>query len=265
MEKLDSTGCVQTIFVTEKAKIIAVATCLRVEETIYLTSENPIGEWLEKYIIMEDLVVEEVNFKSVLIIGKSAPDVIRRYFRQDSISAASVYCASNKESTSIGYSQNDWGLPGFILLYQGTLPPSLRPKLNEGATEVLETIRIESGISSGRDVHDINPLEAGLESLVSFTKGCYIGQEVIARLDTYQKVQKKFTGFIFERRPIAPAGKIFSGETEVGWITSSCWSWKLNRQIALGYLRTQAEKDGLSFRGSASAERVGVRAHSLPF
>ena len=55
------------------------------------------------------------------------------------------------------------------------------------------TPRIEAGIPGPEaELNDrVNPLEAGLEEFVSFTKGCYVGQEVIARLDTYDKVQRR--------------------------------------------------------------------------
>ena len=46
---------------------------------------------------------------------------------------------------------------------------------------------------------ETNPLECGLKQYVSFTKGCYIGQEVIARLDTYDKISKHMVGFKFDK------------------------------------------------------------------
>ncbi len=65
-----------------------------------------------------------------------------------------------------------------------------------------ETLRIEYGIPKfGKEMtNETNPLECGLEKYVSFTKGCYIGQEVIARLDTYDKISKHMVGFKIEKR-----------------------------------------------------------------
>ena len=62
----------------------------------------------------------------------------------------------------------------------------------------LEIVRIEQGVPKhGAELgEDYNPLEAGLELHISGTKGCYIGQEVILRLNTYQKVQKRLRGIV---------------------------------------------------------------------
>ncbi len=62
-----------------------------------------------------------------------------------------------------------------------------------------ETFRIARGIPDiGRELtNDFNPFEVGLRDAISMTKGCYIGQEVIARLDTYQKVKRKLVGILF--------------------------------------------------------------------
>ncbi len=63
---------------------------------------------------------------------------------------------------------------------------------DETGPEVFEAWRIERGLpASGRELtEDWNPLEAGLRDHVSFTKGCYVGQEVVARLNTYDKVSR---------------------------------------------------------------------------
>ena len=63
-----------------------------------------------------------------------------------------------------------------------------------------DAFRISRGIPAfGAEISNaFNPYEAGLAHAISFTKGCYIGQEVIARLDTYEKVQRELVGLMFE-------------------------------------------------------------------
>ncbi len=85
---------------------------------------------------------------------------------------------------------------------------------------------------------ETNPLECGLEKYVSFTKGCYIGQEVIARLDTYDKISKHMVGFKFDKMP-EPADelKVSIDDKECGYITSTAHSEKFGN-IGLGFIKT---------------------------
>ncbi len=85
---------------------------------------------------------------------------------------------------------------------------------------------------------ETNPHEANLLDDVSFTKGCYIGQEVVARLDTYEKVQRFLRGVRFdgEEAPAPGAGLRKDGK-EVGRITSAAFSPREGRAIALALVR----------------------------
>ena len=120
----------------------------------------------------------------------------------------------------------------------------LRP-VGFGASEIL---RIEAGILRyGVDMDEEMTLpETGLEEIAaSETKGCYPGQEVVARTKTYGGLNRKVTGLIFEKgllpaggdkiysREAAPAGGTAS-EKEIGRVTSACISPRLNKGIAIG-------------------------------
>ena len=85
----------------------------------------------------------------------------------------------------------------------------------------LEHARIEAAFRRpGAELNDrVNPLEAGLEEFVSFTKGCYVGQEVIARLDTYDKVQRRLVR-LDAPDGTAPGESLTSGTRTAGWVTS---------------------------------------------
>ncbi|MEM7244532.1 MAG: hypothetical protein AAF533_04275 [Acidobacteriota bacterium] len=69
--------------------------------------------------------------------------------------------------------------------------------------EAVEQLRVECGVPAfGKELHDKrHALEGGLMPFVSFTKGCYTGQEVVARQDTYDKVVRRLVGFVFAGRP----------------------------------------------------------------
>jgi folate-binding protein YgfZ len=116
---------------------------------------------------------------------------------------------------------------------------------DEGATpvgsEALDVLRIEAGIPRyGIDMDDTRVvLETGLDEAVSFTKGCYIGQEIIARIHWRGHVAKKLAGVQFDDRIQARAGDKFlsTDGKEIGLLTSAVFSPRLNRTVALGYLK----------------------------
>lgn len=125
----------------------------------------------------------------------------------------------------------------------------------------LETARIESGIPRfGQDMDETNlPPEAGLEArAISYSKGCYIGQEVIARIRTYGQVAKILRGL---RLPADLAtlpvkgDKLFAGEKEVGQITSAVPG------LALGYVRKEHQAPGttLMLRTAGGERSVTVQ------
>jgi folate-binding protein YgfZ len=81
--------------------------------------------------------------------------------------------------------------------------------------------------------------ETGLErETVSMTKGCYIGQEIIARVDTYGSLSRKLMRLICEGSTVPqPHDPILKEGTTIGEITSACFSPTLQRPIALGYVK----------------------------
>jgi folate-binding protein YgfZ len=107
--------------------------------------------------------------------------------------------------------------------------------------DVFETLRIEAGVGRfGEDMDETNVVtEANLDDAVSFTKGCYIGQEIIARIKYRGHVAKKLSGLTFEGEHIVKGGAVIrSGEgKDIGRITSVTFSPRLARTIALGYVR----------------------------
>jgi folate-binding protein YgfZ len=109
----------------------------------------------------------------------------------------------------------------------------------------LEVLRIESGIPQfGIDMdEDTIPLEAGIENrAISFTKGCYVGQEVIVRVlhRGHGRVAKKLVPLAVEvndEAGLPPRGTaIVKGEREIGKLTSVAWSPTLAKGVALGYV-----------------------------
>ena len=109
--------------------------------------------------------------------------------------------------------------------------------------------------------------ETNLDDAVSFTKGCYIGQEIIARIKYRGHVAKKLAGLILEGEVSAESGaKIFSvDDKEIGRVTSAGFSPRLGRTIALGYLKYDYLAPGTRVEVVASEERIAAHVAELPF
>jgi folate-binding protein YgfZ len=109
------------------------------------------------------------------------------------------------------------------------------------SAEAAETLRIEAGIGAfGKDMDETNVItEANLDDSVSFTKGCYIGQEIIARIKYRGHVAKKLTGLTLENSDAIAVGEVIKAADgkEIGRVTSTTFSPALNRTIALAYVR----------------------------
>jgi tRNA-modifying protein YgfZ len=115
-------------------------------------------------------------------------------------------------------------------------------------TDAVEAKRIEAGFPYfGRDVTDENlPQEVGRDQqAISFTKGCYLGQETVARIDALGHVNKLLAGVRFQAAEIPPPGtRLRAGEKEVGHVTSACFSPSLQAPLALAYVRRLHAKPG---------------------
>lgn len=133
--------------------------------------------------------------------------------------------------------------------------------------EAYEVLRIESGLPwHGRDVTaDTLALEAGYEAAISFRKGCYLGQEVMERVTARGHVNRKLVGLEIAGIVVPAAGaRLFVEARDVGWVTSSAWSWRLGHVIALAYVRREHLQPATTVVvGDAPGTPSKVRA--LPF
>jgi len=132
-------------------------------------------------------------------------------------------------------------------------------------TQALETLRIEAGIPRyGQELgEDTIPNEAGLWNALSFSKGCYVGQEIVERARSRGHVNWKLMGLAVESEtPPAAGDKLACDGKEIGEVTSSCISPTLGKTVALAYLRREVAEPGtkLDFPSGTVAEVV-----ALPF
>ena len=134
--------------------------------------------------------------------------------------------------------------------------------------EAYNTNRVEAGIPLyGFDMDETHlPLEAGLQSAISFTKGCYMGQEIVARATYRGQINWQLSGLLLpDPIPLASGTKIQKEGKEIGHITSSVYSPTLGRAIALGYLRREFTESGTSLLVDREGEEIPCVVASLPF
>jgi aminomethyltransferase len=135
--------------------------------------------------------------------------------------------------------------------------------------DALEVLRIEAGVPRyGVDVDETTVVpEAGLDDAVSYTKGCYIGQEIIARIKYRGHVAKKLTGVVFEGRAnVEPGARIRSiDDREIGRLTSVAFSPRLARTIALGYVKYDSLAGGTAVKVASRESEFQAEVHELPF
>jgi len=137
--------------------------------------------------------------------------------------------------------------------------------------QALEMARIEAGIPRfGLDMDDTNLApEAGIEErAISYTKGCYIGQEVIARIRTYGQVAKALRGLRFAASiKVLPkrGDKLYRGDTEIGYVTSAAPSPTLKSNIALAYVRREHNEIGTELLVRTASGNLAARIVPLPF
>ena len=135
--------------------------------------------------------------------------------------------------------------------------------------EALEIARIEAGIPRfGLEMDATNlPPEAGIDArAVSYAKGCYIGQEVLARIRTYGQVAKSLRGLRLADglKSLPQKGdKVFEGEKEIGYVSSAIYSPTLKSNLALAYLRRELKSDTVTLRSVGGESPAQVVA--LPF
>lgn len=134
----------------------------------------------------------------------------------------------------------------------------------EVARDALESWRIALGLpaSPAELNEDYNPLEAGLWEAVSFDKGCYVGQEVVARLRTYDKVSRKIVA-VEARPPLPePGATLSSAGRAFGTLTSLRREPGSDRALGLAYVKLRSYTQGML--AEAEPERSPVTLRDLP-
>jgi folate-binding protein YgfZ len=214
---------------------------------------------LEKYIIADDvrLADRSPDFARFGLEGPRAAEVVAPWLGDAAAPAPDSWCDATLGGLRVVLAAFGWsGGPGYQLIVPAQAADTAAAALDaavrasgggEGDAQVLEVLRIEAGIPRlGAELdEEVLPAEAHLtERAVSFEKGCYTGQEIVARLDARGHVQHVLVGLRFASDALPePGAEIEADGRRVGEVTSACRSAQAGA-IGLGYVRcAQAAAD----------------------
>lgn len=164
------------------------------------------------------------------------------------------------------------GRPGVTLIAPADDAPAVRAAvgLPDLSPDAFDGLRIEAGTPIfGRDVTPANlPQEVGRDArAISFVKGCYLGQETVARLDALGHVNKILVGAVVddpEAVPPSPGSPIRAGGLDVGTVTSSARSPGWGRAVVLGYVKVAQATPGTPLVVDGDGGPVGLTVRALP-
>ncbi|HXD32749.1 MAG TPA: aminomethyltransferase family protein [Pyrinomonadaceae bacterium] len=229
---------------------------------------------VQRFTLAGDFRVEDLTDKTALLslLGAGAASIIQNVFGEAAVNVQpfQVVQAPFQSSSATIVRSTHTCEHGFDLIVPAEIAREFWDALmNAGARavgyEAFEILRVEAGIPRyGIDMDDTNVVsETGLDDAISFTKGCYIGQEIIARIKYRGHVAKRLTGVVFNGSvSVARGAKLTSvDDKEIGRITSSTDSPRLGRTIALAYVKY----DYLAPGTKVKVDEVSGLVVELPF
>ncbi|CAG0935034.1 aminomethyltransferase [Thermoflexales bacterium] len=268
-----------TVFTTPIARIIdRTIVYVRQDDVLMLTSRGNqarVRQWLRKYIFFNDDVqiadvTEETGMLSVY--GATANQVMAQVTDED-FSALPLHHWRTTQIAEVEVMiarADPIAQGGFHLVFGKDAHASLWPALLEVdvvplSEETYQVLRVEAGQPEiGHELgDDYIPLEANLWNDVSFKKGCYTGQEIIARMESRQKLAKRLVGLRFAEAVALPA-TLWLAEQEVGVVTSVVHSPALG-WIGLGYLKAAGGSAGQVVQSRSGERMVQTAVAALPF
>jgi glycine cleavage system T protein len=269
----------------QQGKVLADLRVLCAMNSLYLDFWQPLKdtilEHLNRYLIADEVEIADRSeeYATLSLQGPSSEALVRDLAGQAELPQKTAHHAMlNADGAAICIVRDSYtGESGFdLIIPEGDLA-SVAQRLTEAGRQVgavwigqeaLEILRIEAGIPLyGVDFSEDNLLlETGLDSHVSFTKGCYLGQEIVERVRSRGHVNKKLRGLMLDGPvPAAHGDVIRAGEKQIGTITSSTCSPKLARAIALGYVHRDYWDAGTRLTIDHDNASLGAQVSDLPF
>ena len=272
-------GC-PALLLTEQGKVVADCIVLALADAILLdgmaSATAAASAALERHVVADDVELTTLGTADHAfgVYGPAAARVLERLGVATAPAEDYAHAIAEVQGVAMRIARvPGLGAGGFLCLVPSDKAAAwwarcVKAGLPPAGQQALEVLRIESGAPAyGRDFGpDTIALEASLDAAISFTKGCYLGQEVIERVTARGHVNRKLVGLEVSGAAVPPIGAaLFAGDREVGWVTSAAWSWRLACPVALGYARCEHLTPGtiLDVRVGTGATPATVRALPL--
>ena len=254
-----------------QGKLIAHMTILATEESLLLLVERVatanLATVFDRLIIMEDVQVQDISeqYDIIALVGPESQALIEATTGLPA--PGSLY---GHTMTSLGrVIRSDLGFQ--IAVPRETSAKALQTLIEGGAVEIQrdtwDVLRTEAGLPVyGVDIDETTTLPELGPRGISYDKGCYIGQEVVARIKYIGHVNRHFVGFVCEGSevPEIRAAVVANGK-EVGYVTTAVVSPRLARPIALGFVNRVAAAPETAVTLVGKQRTVAARVVSLPF
>jgi tRNA-modifying protein YgfZ len=280
-------GC-EAFLTTGQAKIVAHVWIYRTSESatsnIFWLDMFPglagkVAQHLDRYLISEQVAIADrtLDFGQLYLAGPRAGELLAR-IGVEQVPDNSILSCSSKAMVahdSVQIQRNDLlGISGYALISPADRTEAVFHMVHAAGASLAgnqcyNMLRVEAGTPAyGVDIDESNlPHEVGrIDRAVSFTKGCYIGQETVARIRTYGHVNRSLAGIKLMGAECALHGvKILRDGKEVGFITSSVYSPRVGTAVALGYVRRGSEVPGTIVEVEMHEGRYRGEVARLPF
>ena len=274
-------GC-YSVFTSGKAKILSDCHIYCLPDSFLLGFEpgvtDKIIQHLDKYIIASDVTIENLTERwgILSVFGPKAPDLLSKVLGGLALpSSLDDLIEAPFGSHSMVVARNEiTGEVGFDLWIAKEGLAGIFQALNKAGAGLcgqtaLNLLRVEAGIPRyGVDMDESHfPMEAGLLArAINETKGCYIGQETIARALAQGQMNRHLLGLTLTGVTVPEPGQsILVNDRKVGYITSAVQSNTLGKVIALGYLHRDFTQPGTEVRIDSKSESLPATVTELPF
>ena len=254
--KIEEGRGVPTVFTTGKGRIVdRVVVHAASDGDLIIGSAHraqAIAEWINKYVIREDVSLSDITDSTAMIdvVGPKAAESLHAPL----LAFAHLHemAVIDVQGVQVLAIRTD---PVAGLTVRLMVPATLAPVVMEfmlgkgarlGGSDAYNALRLEAGLPLyGPDLNEsFTPLEAGLVDTLHFNKGCYVGQEVVARIDTYMKQRRYLIALELEGAPPAAGAQLLLPNGDAGEVTSAA-SVGGGKSRALGYIKTEDPRVGM--------------------
>jgi folate-binding protein YgfZ len=243
------------VFPTVQGRLIGAVRVIRGAEPGFLidtetASHDAVLKTISRFTLAGDFKVADLTSETALLTvqGNQAAEIVEKVTGVSDLPENGV---AEKDGMTIVRATHT-GEDGFDVIIDSSRKAELKQALETAGAQpvgedTFEILRVEAGIARfGQDMDETNVVpETNLDDAVSFTKGCYVGQEIIVRIKHRGHPAKKLTSLRFETdQQVEPGAVILSKENqEIGRVTSAVVSPRLG-SIGLGYVRYEHLAEG---------------------